>query len=538
MSGMPGKERFHGRLCQCMHVEHRSNIMRKNIFNKILVFSSALFGLFVFSKAVWADETDAMIPDSEFKSWEELNEAPKWGSSFGYQEVYIKGNKKEDIGIGENVQLVAVGTDVRGSGHQDKMYVGDSGTIYSVYVKPDGSYKINKEEGDSLTVVKEGKDGYFESAGLSDEQIDYLKYTFGTGNKLGRGTGNMDIRTSVNGGSVVGVVSGTETSLTREYVSATTGVNFNNPTNKNQQNLEPATEENLESIEQASDMQVTYEIDTADNEADLSEDTSEGAASSLEGKQMTTTVTTNKNGEVSTQTSTKDVLGGSAGATASGDTAATSTSTATQTSADTQKAEENKQEEKKKEDTEQYDGLYNGMHIIPDIMAMHCKIKGEDVAQNPDLFVECIKQYVSEMNNPNATAKAEAEREYEMLKYKVLTDAGSTAITKSAVVNNHERATNDTVNAQSNLPTESDDNKGIMASLMFVTNMMNDVRELMVEQLKYNVISGIGDIDPAIVMQQDEAENKAEEEKTASGGENKGPEYTAGTVKVEIGDKK
>ena len=279
----------------------------------------------------------------------------------------------------------------------------------------------------------------------------------------------------------------------------------------------------------------TYQANFANSAGDVGSGLSESALSALEGRQMTTTVTTNKNGEISTETTTSDVLGGGS----SGAGAATVDSAAAgQASADAQKAEEKtaaeeKKEEEKKEDLTQYDGLYDGRHIMPDIMAMHCRIKGEEVAQNPDLFIDCIKQYVSEMNNPDASAKAEAEREYEMLKYKVLTDAGSTAMTKSVAVNNNNKAMDETTQAQSNLPTESDDNKGIMASLMFVTNMMNDIRELMVEQLKYDVISGIGDIDPAIVMTQ-ETDKSKKEEKSTSGTEAKGPDYNVTEVKTKV----
>ncbi|MBQ4400005.1 MAG: hypothetical protein II830_01775, partial [Alphaproteobacteria bacterium] len=191
-----------------------------------------------------------------------------------------------------------------------------------------------------------------------------------------------------------------------------------------------------------------------------------------------------------------------------------------------------KKEEKKKEDEEKYDGLYNGRHIIPDIMAMHCKIKGEDVAKNPKLFIDCIKQYVSEMNNPNASAKAEAEREYEILRYKFLTGAGTTAITKSQVVENHEETMNKHNDAHSEMKTESDDNKSITASLSFVTNMMNDIRELQVEQLKYMVVNGIGDIDPSVIMDEEEPEEETKEKANTSGGAGD-PEFSSTNVKVE-----
>lgn len=255
----------------------------------------------------------------------------------------------------------------------------------------------------------------------------------------------------------------------------------------------------------------------------------------LANRSMTVTTTTNKNGEVKTETEERALLGGNSGGSdaAIGTPSADEKKAAADADEAAKKSEDaKKEEEKKKEDEEKYDGLYNGRHIIPDIMAMHCKIKGEDVAKNPKLFIDCIKQYVSEMNNPNASAKAEAEKEYEILRYKFLTDAGATAITKSQVVENHEETMNKHNEAHSEMKTESDDNKSITASLSFVTNMMNDIRELQVEQLKYMVVNGIGDLDPSVIMDEEEPEEEKKEEANTSGGAGD-PEFNSTNVKVE-----
>lgn len=245
----------------------------------------------------------------------------------------------------------------------------------------------------------------------------------------------------------------------------------------------------------------------------------------------------NDNGKVSNETETKDIISGEG---SGGSDVSSSDSSAQQKAAEDAKEAEKKNEEeakakeKEQKEAEKYDGLYNGRHIIPDIMAMHCKIKGEDVAKDPELFINCIKQYVAEMNNSNATAKAEAEREFEMLKYKVLTDAGSTAMTKAQVVGNHVETMNKQNNAHENMKTESDDNKSITASLSFVTNMMNDIRELQVEQLKYMVISGIGDIDPSVAVEADEKATETQKETAKSTGDGKGPSVFTVNSKAEI----
>ncbi|MBR1601607.1 MAG: hypothetical protein IJ677_08545 [Alphaproteobacteria bacterium] len=187
------------------------------------------------------------------------------------------------------------------------------------------------------------------------------------------------------------------------------------------------------------------------------------------------------------------------------------------------KAQEDADKKKEEEELKQYTGLYNGRQILPDIMARHCRIKGEDVAKNVSLYVDCIKQYVSEMNNSNAAAKAKAQEEFEILRYKTLLDAASNAITKSQSVLNYENTMNEYNKANQDMQTEFDDNHALMATMSFVTDVMNSFRELQAEQLKYMAISGIVNVDPAVVMA-DEEDDETKQSEAASGGSEAAPE--------------
>ena len=176
---------------------------------------------------------------------------------------------------------------------------------------------------------------------------------------------------------------------------------------------------------------------------------------------------------------------------------------------------------KEEEDLSQYTGLYNGRQLLPDIMARHCRIKGEDVAKDVSLYVECIKQYVSEMNSSNAAAKAKAQEEFEILRYKGLLDMASNAMTKSQSVLNYENTMNEYNKADQDMQTEFDDNHALIATMSFITDVMNSFRELQAEQLKYLAISGIVNVDPAVVLA-DEEEEEPEEKKPASTNGNAG----------------
>ena len=181
----------------------------------------------------------------------------------------------------------------------------------------------------------------------------------------------------------------------------------------------------------------------------------------------------------------------------------------------TDKVQAEEDAKKREELLKQYTGLYNGRQILPDIMARHCMIKGEEVAKDVSLYINCIKQYVSEMNSSNAAAKAKAQEEFEILRYKGLLDAASNAMTKSQSVLNYENTMNEYNKADQEMQTEFDDNHALMATMSFVTDVLNSFRELQAEQLKYLAINGIVNVDPAVVLA-DEEEEEEEEKKPAS----------------------
>lgn len=246
---------------------------------------------------------------------------------------------------------------------------------------------------------------------------------------------------------------------------------------------------------------------------------------------VTQTTTTNENGEEITVTETstytvEDPTGTPTTETSDGsDVIGDGTNEKTTTT-------EPKPEEKKEEDLSQYTGLYNGRYILPDIMARHCRIKGEDVAKDVSLYVNCIKKYVADMNNENATAKAEAEKEFEILRYKTLLDAASNAMTKSQSILNYEETMNKYNSADQEAQTEFDDNHALIATMSFMIDVMNSFRELQVEQLKYLAINGIVDIDPAIVMANEEEEDESSDDKSSSGGKSDF-KSTSSTYKIE-----
>ena len=273
------------------------------------------------------------------------------------------------------------------------------------------------------------------------------------------------------------------------------------------------------------------DVENEDGEGGETEESDGSSDVDTDVYNVTQTTTTNENGEEITVTETstytvEDPTGTPTTETSDGsDVIGDGTNEETTTT-------EPKTEEKKEEDLSQYTGLYNGRYILPDIMARHCRIKGEDVAKDVSLYVNCIKKYVADMNNENATAKAEAEKEFEILRYKTLLDAASNAMTKSQSILNYEETMNKYNSADQEAQTEFDDNHALIATMSFMIDVMNSFRELQVEQLKYLAINGIVDIDPAIVMANEEEEDKSSNDKSSSGGKSDF-KSTSSTYKIE-----
>ena len=269
---------------------------------------------------------------------------------------------------------------------------------------------------------------------------------------------------------------------------------------------------------------------------------------------MSTTVRTNDNGNINESTDTSqftisDGIGGTegdgepkvdlSGLSPSGVSGVTTPST---TISDeeldslkkkTEEAQKEADAKKEEEDLKQYTGLYNGRQILPDIMARHCRIKGEDVAKDVNLYIDCIKQYVSEMNSSNASAKAKAQEEFEILRYKGLLDMASNAMTKSQSILNYENTMNEYNKADQDMQTEFDDNHALIATLSFITDVMNSFRELQAEQLKYMAISGIVNVDPAVVLADEEEETEDVKPAASNDGGNTEIHTTEANTKIE-----
>lgn len=152
-----------------------------------------------------------------------------------------------------------------------------------------------------------------------------------------------------------------------------------------------------------------------------------------------------------------------------------------------------------------YSNLYNGYKILPEAMVMYCKFNAEDAVKDLNIITECIKKYAKAMNNSNVAYKAEAMHEYDVMRMQALNNTLTEATAMLSSIKNFEDAKKEYEKAGNKTQTESDTNGAITSSHSFSTKVINDIRKLYAEDLKYRAIDGIGNIDPAAILNEEEA---------------------------------
>ena len=260
--------------------------------------------------------------------------------------------------------------------------------------------------------------------------------------------------------------------------------------------------------------------------------------------EVKTQVTTDNNGEKKTEEETHNLgasgesanipATGDSGTSASGDSigAASNVTADNKNGSSSSVNKQNGAEQKQSEVA--YSGVYKDHQIIPNLMAIHCKVNAEDIVKDLSLLEKCLKQYVTEMNNSNASAKETAMKDYNNLRYATINDNLAVAITKSASVAGYEEKMNEYAEATSKADTKFDMEASLSNTQAFSTDVMNSIRELYAEMLKYEAINGLIDVDPDAIV--DEGEKKSEKGKYLAKVETKTNGQTV-EVKAGITDK-
>lgn len=171
-----------------------------------------------------------------------------------------------------------------------------------------------------------------------------------------------------------------------------------------------------------------------------------------------------------------------------------------------------------------YTGVYNGRQIIPNTMAIYCKTNAEDMLQDTKKLSDCINLLIKNLKSSDASTRQEAQADYGLIRYEELSTMMAQSIAKGAAIANYEEVQNSVGDAVSQTQTEHEDNVAAANALSISTDVINSMRDLYAERLKYEAVLGIETVDISAIADVSDSENVLENKsssKTSSEGTGK-----------------
>lgn len=165
-----------------------------------------------------------------------------------------------------------------------------------------------------------------------------------------------------------------------------------------------------------------------------------------------------------------------------------------------------------------YTGVYKERQIIPNSMAIYCKVNAEDILKDVTKLHNCVNQIIRKMNDSDAAKKAAGIEEYNNIKYDELKNMAAQAVAKSGTIANYEELQNKYAEAMATAKTEHEDSVGVANTLSVLTDVVNSMRDLYAERLRNVAIEGMTAVDPSVIV---ELNNSEDSESSASSDDSK-----------------
>lgn len=189
-------------------------------------------------------------------------------------------------------------------------------------------------------------------------------------------------------------------------------------------------------------------------------------------------------------------------------------------------ADKDKKDDANKKDETQYTGVFNERQIVPNTMAIYCKVNAEDMLKENAKLYNCINDIARKINDSDTSIRAENMQRFDEIRYEELKTMMAQAIAKGAAISNYENIQNELGDATGKTKTEHEDNVAIASATSTLTDVINTMRDLYAERLKNEAITGIQSIDPKVIKDIAEQESEA-----ANGDKSKGEDAGTGTAK-------
>ena len=171
---------------------------------------------------------------------------------------------------------------------------------------------------------------------------------------------------------------------------------------------------------------------------------------------------------------------------------------------------------------ETFTGVYKDKQIIPNLMATLCKMNAEDAVKDNNKLYKCVNQLIIKATHKNAATRDDGVKDLESIRVEELKIMLALAVSKGASIADFEDPENGIIkrlsDANDNEQTEHDDNAAIVNTNATLMALINSMRDLYAENLKYVALSNISTISKDVIedyLTEEEKQKIAEEEEKA-----------------------
>lgn len=181
-------------------------------------------------------------------------------------------------------------------------------------------------------------------------------------------------------------------------------------------------------------------------------------------------------------------------------------------------AEDKPKEEKV--DVTKYSGTYNGKQVIPNTMAIFCQMGGPVMVGEEKATIgkkevsgatavkACLRKMLKKMLNADPQTRDEGNKDWKVITQEQIIQLTPETLAKSVVVNDY--AKNQETMEASEIPLKDDhsDNVGHASVTSNMTDVINSLRSLYAEEVKYTVLSTLSSVTYLPIEEDDAEEDK------------------------------
>ena len=168
-----------------------------------------------------------------------------------------------------------------------------------------------------------------------------------------------------------------------------------------------------------------------------------------------------------------------------------------------------------KVDVTKYDSKYNGHQVIPNEMAILCKLNGDVAvgkaegeingkkASGATAIKACLEQMILKMNNQDPQTREDGVKEWQAVVQEQLDLTMGEAIAKGAVISNYEKDADTMIYAAKKTKTDHEDTIATASVEAKLTDVINNLRTLYAEEMKYMAISTLSSAPAEFIMKEE-----------------------------------